>query len=114
MMHSQNAQTMLSVRNTEKTRDGVLASVGRGFGMPRLGFHFNMRSTRPRMGGPICIFLGPSCIDWPMDLPSKVLFLAAQFMYFFEENATVCSIFLYKNRNARYNLCFPFNYIIYI
>ena len=29
MMHSQNAQ-MSSVRNTEKTRDEVLASVGRG------------------------------------------------------------------------------------
>ena len=28
-----------------------------------------------------------------MDLPSEVLFLAAQFMYFFEENAEVCSIF---------------------
>ena len=27
MMHSQNAHTMLSVRNTEKTRDKVLASV---------------------------------------------------------------------------------------
>ena len=35
-------------------------------------------------------------------------------MYFFEENAEVCSIFLYKNRNARPNLCFPYNYIIYI
>ena len=63
---------------------------------------------------PVCIFLGPSCIDRPMDLPSEVLFLAAQFMYFFEENAEVCSIFLYKNRNARSNLCFPSNYIIYI
>ena len=62
----------------------------------------------------VCIFLGPSCIDRPMDLPSEVLFLAAQFMYFFEENAAVCSIFLYKNMNARYSLCFPFNYIIYI
>ena len=39
---------------------------------------------------------------------------AAQFMYFFEENAEVCSIFLYKYRNARSNLCFPSNYIIYI
>lgn len=39
---------------------------------------------------------------------------AAQFMYFFEENAEVCSIFLYKNRNAWSNLCFPSNYIIYI
>ena len=63
---------------------------------------------------PICIFLGSSCIDRPMDLPSEVLFLAAQFMYFFEENAEVCSIFLYKNRNAWSNLCFPSNYIIYI
>ena len=26
----------------------------------------------------VCIFLGPSCIDRPMDLPSEVLFLAAQ------------------------------------
>ena len=31
---------MSSVRNTEKTRDEVLASVGRGFGLPHLGFHF--------------------------------------------------------------------------
>jgi len=30
MMHSQNAHTMLSVRNKEKMRDGVLASVGCG------------------------------------------------------------------------------------
>ena len=37
MMHNQNAHTMSSVRNTEKTRDEVLASVGRGFGLPRLG-----------------------------------------------------------------------------
>ena len=42
--------------------------------------------------------------DRPMDLPSEVLFLAAQFMYFFEENAEVCSIFLCKNRNAWSNL----------
>ena len=28
---------------------------------------------------------------------------AAQLMYFLEENAEVCSIFLYKNRNARSN-----------
>ena len=63
---------------------------------------------------PVCIFLGPSCIDRPMDLPSEVLFLAAQFMYFFEENAEVCSIFLYKNRNARSNLCFASNYILYV
>ena len=34
MMHSQNAHTMSSVQKTEKTRDEVLASVGRGFGMP--------------------------------------------------------------------------------
>src|SRR3954471_7874257 len=33
----------------------------------------------------VCIFLGPLCIDRPMDLPSKVLFLAAQFMYFFKK-----------------------------
>ena len=39
-MHSQNAHTMSSVQNTEKTRDEVLASVGRGFGLPHLGFHF--------------------------------------------------------------------------
>jgi len=39
---------------------------------------------------------------------------AAQFMYFAEENAEVCSIFLYKNRNAWSNLCFPSNYIIYL
>src|SRR4051812_24994870 len=64
--------------------------------------------------GLFVFFLGPSCIDRPMDLPSEVLFLAGQFMYFFEENAEVCSIFLYKNRNARSNLCFPSNYIIYI
>ena len=63
---------------------------------------------------PVCIFLGPSYIDRPMYLPSGVLFLADQFMYFFEENAEVCSIFLYKNRNARSNLCFPSNYIIHI
>ena len=37
MMHSQNAHTMSSVRNREKMRDEVLASVGRGFGLPRLG-----------------------------------------------------------------------------
>ena len=35
-------------------------------------------------------------------------------MYFFEENVEVCSLFLYKNRNTRSNLCFPSNYIIYI
>ena len=57
MMHSQNAHTMSSVLNTEKTRDEVLASVGRGFGLPRLGFHFNMRSPRTRMGGPYaCLY----------------------------------------------------------
>ena len=105
MMHSQNAHTMSSVRNKEKTRDGVLASVGRGFGLPRLGWEVHR---------PVCIFLGLSCIDRPMDLPSEVLFLAAQFMYFFEENGEVCSTFRYKNRNARSNLCFPSNYIIYI
>ena len=37
MMHSQNAHTMSSARNTKKTRDEVLASVARGFGLPRLG-----------------------------------------------------------------------------
>ena len=30
-------------------------------------------------------FLRPSCIDRPMDLPSEVLFLAAQFMYFLKK-----------------------------
>ena len=46
------------------------------------------------MGGPGCIFLGPSCIDRPMDLPSEVLFLAAQFMYFFEENTEVLIFYI--------------------
>ena len=52
MMHSQNAHTISNVRNTKKMRDEVLASVGRGFGLPRLGFIFNICSPRPRMGGP--------------------------------------------------------------
>ena len=56
---------------------------------------------RPAYGPPIRGFIFPETS-------------AAQFMYFFEENAEVCSIFLYKNRNAWSNLCFPSNYIIYI
>ena len=53
---------------------------------------------------PVCIFLraimyrpayGPPI--WGFIFPET---LAAQFMYFFEENAEVCSIFLYKNRTA--------------
>ena len=51
-----------------------------------------------------------------MDLPSEVLFFLKHRqpnLCFFEENAEVCSIFLYKNRNAWSNLCFPTNYIIY-
>jgi len=56
---------------------------------------------RPAYGPPIRGFIFPETS-------------AAQLMYFFEENAEVCSIFLYTNRNARSNLCFPSNYIIYI
>ena len=57
---------------------------------------------RPAYGPPIRGFIFPGTS-------------AAQFMFFVvEENAEVCSIFLYKNRNARSNLCFPSNYIIYI
>ena len=42
---------------------------------------------RPAYGPPIRGFIFP-------ETP------ATQFMYFFEEDAEVCSIFLYKNRNA--------------
>ena len=67
---------------------------------------------------PVCIFLrvvmygttyGPPIIGFIFPETS-----AAQLMYFFVENAEVCSIFLCKNRNTRSNLCFPSNYIIYI
>ena len=44
---------------------------------------------------PVCIFLGPSCIDRPMDLPSEVLFLAAQFMYFFSKKTHRSVLFFY-------------------
>mgnify|MGYP005831282217 CR=1 FL=1 len=54
----------------------------------------------PAYGPPILAFIFPETSE-------------AQLMYFFEENAEVCSIFLYKNRNARSNLCFPSNSIIY-
>ena len=56
---------------------------------------------RPTYGPPIRGFILPETS-------------AAQIIYFFEENTEVCSIFLYKNRNAWSNLCFPSNYIIYI
>ena len=56
---------------------------------------------RPAYGPPIQGFIFPETS-------------AAQFMYFFKENAEVCSIFLYKNRNAWSNLCFPSKDIIYI
>ena len=50
------------------------ASISWVLGCPVQAFIFNMRSPRPRMGRPVCIFLGPSCIDRPMDLLSDVLF----------------------------------------
>src|SRR5215216_2585271 len=64
-------------------------------------FFLRVVMYRPAYGPPILGFIFPETS-------------AAQFMYFFEGNAEVCSIFLYKNRNARSNLCFPSNYIIYI
>ena len=48
-----------------------------------------MRSPRPRMGGPVCIFLGPSCIDRPMDLHPR--------FYFWQPN--LC-IFLKKTQKS--------------
>ena len=62
MMHSQNAHTMSSVRNTEKTRDEVLASFGRGFGLPRL-------ALLPPPRGRLCCRVGltapPYSHRWP-------------------------------------------------
>ena len=67
MMHSQNAHTMSSVRNTEKTRDEVLASVGRGFGLPRLGL-------LPPPRGRLCCRAGltapPYSHRWPSHPPT--------------------------------------------
>ena len=67
---------------------------------------------------PVCIFLRAVMYRPAYGPPIRGFIFpetsAAQFMYFFEENAEVCSIFLYKNRNAWSNFCFPSNYIIYI
>ena len=67
---------------------------------------------------PVCIFLRAVMYRPAYGPPIRGFIFpetsAAQFMFIFEENADVCSIFLYKNRNARSNLCFPSNYVIYI
>ena len=101
MMHSQNAHTMSSVRNTEKTRDEVLASVGRGFwaAPSRLSF---LTCAAHDLGWEVhrhvCIFLRAVMYRPAYGPPIRGFIFpetsAPQFMYFFEENAEVWSIFI--------------------